>query len=307
MTSSASHWWRRARKATTAHPHNSLRYQFGNHLGSASLELDDAGQIISYEEYYPYGSTSYQAGRSAAEVSLKRYRYTGKERDEETGFNYHGARYYASWVGTWVSCDPVGLKGGIVLYRFASSNPVGLVDPTGTDDLPWWYRTDEQLAGIRNRIKQLEGLLALNGSYYSSNHTGQPENAMLAEGIRLDPKQASLIAHELGNLRSLLTINKRFGQKAADATAKAKWEAEHGWVDKLVTSYEKEKAYRAEKERHRDREVRPNILLDMTNTIVEKTPEASGKLWLLFAAGLGTGEGSLVPRPQIHKLPINLQ
>ena len=153
----------------------------------------------------------------------------------------------------------------------------------------WSYRPDEQLAGIRNRIKQLEGLLALNGSYYSSNHTGQPENAMLAEGIRLDPKQASLIAHELGNLRSLLTINKRFGQKAADATAKAKWEAEHGWVDKLVTSYEKEKAYRAEKERHRDREVRPNILLDMTNTIVEKTPEASGKLWLLFAAGLGTG------------------
>ena len=42
-------------------------------------------QIISYEEYYPYGSTSYQAGRSAAEVSLKRYRYTGKERDEENG------------------------------------------------------------------------------------------------------------------------------------------------------------------------------------------------------------------------------
>ena len=45
-------------------------------------------QIISYEEYYPYGSTSYQAGRSAAEVSLKRYRYTGMERDEETGL-YH--------------------------------------------------------------------------------------------------------------------------------------------------------------------------------------------------------------------------
>ena len=102
-------------------PAQLIRYQFGNHLGSASLELDDAGQIISYEEYYPYGSTSYQAGRSAAEVSLKRYRYTGKERDEETGFSYHGARYYAPWLGRWVSCDPVGLKGGIVLYRFASS------------------------------------------------------------------------------------------------------------------------------------------------------------------------------------------
>ena len=48
-------------------PAQLVRYQFGNHLGSASLELDDQAQIISYEEYYPYGSTSYQAGRSAAE------------------------------------------------------------------------------------------------------------------------------------------------------------------------------------------------------------------------------------------------
>ena len=42
-------------------PPQLIRYQFGNHLGSASLELDDQAQIISYEEYHPYGSTSYQA------------------------------------------------------------------------------------------------------------------------------------------------------------------------------------------------------------------------------------------------------
>jgi YD repeat-containing protein len=34
---------------------NHLRYQFGNHLGSASLELTSDGDIISYEEYFPYG------------------------------------------------------------------------------------------------------------------------------------------------------------------------------------------------------------------------------------------------------------
>ena len=59
-------------------PEQLIRYQFGNHLGSASLELDDAGQIISYEEYYPYGSTSYQAGRSATEVSLEAISVYGK-------------------------------------------------------------------------------------------------------------------------------------------------------------------------------------------------------------------------------------
>ena len=65
-------------------PAQLIRYQFGNHLGSASLELDERAQIISYEEYTPYGSTTYQAVRSQTETP-KRYRYTGKERDEETG------------------------------------------------------------------------------------------------------------------------------------------------------------------------------------------------------------------------------
>lgn len=88
-------------------PSSLSRYQLGNHLDSATIELDKTGAIISYEEYYPYGNTSYQAGRSMAEVSLKRYRYTGKERDEETGLYYYGARYYAPWLGRWTSCDPV--------------------------------------------------------------------------------------------------------------------------------------------------------------------------------------------------------
>ena len=85
------------------------RYQLGNHLGSASLELDPNGRLISYEEYHPYGTTAYQATNSAGEVSLKRYRYTGKERDEETGLYYHGARYYACWLGRWTSVDPAGV------------------------------------------------------------------------------------------------------------------------------------------------------------------------------------------------------
>ncbi|MEQ1844073.1 MAG: SpvB/TcaC N-terminal domain-containing protein [Nitrospira sp.] len=107
-----------------------IRYQFSNHLGSASLELDDQSQIISYEEYIPYGNTSYQAVRSQTETP-KRCRYTGKERDEESGLYYHGARYYAPWLGRWISCDPKGIEGGINLYTFTLANPIILTDPTG--------------------------------------------------------------------------------------------------------------------------------------------------------------------------------
>ncbi|HEY0365774.1 MAG TPA: RHS repeat-associated core domain-containing protein, partial [Pyrinomonadaceae bacterium] len=82
-----------------------IRFQFSNHLGSASLELDDNASLISYEEYFPYGSTSYQAVRSQTETA-KRYRFSGNERDEENGLNYHSERFYASWLGRWISIDP---------------------------------------------------------------------------------------------------------------------------------------------------------------------------------------------------------
>jgi RHS repeat-associated protein len=125
-------------------PEQLIRYQFSNHLGSASLELDDQAQIISYEEYTPYGSTSYQAVRSQTETS-KRYRYTGKERDEETGFTYHGARYYAAWLGRWTSTDPLGLKDGMNMYVHVRGNPVNLVDPNGLEGKGFWEGVQENL------------------------------------------------------------------------------------------------------------------------------------------------------------------
>lgn len=119
-------------RTDTPAPEQIIRYQFGNHLESASLELDGEAQIISYEECYPYGSTSYQAVRSQTETP-KRYRYTGMERDEENGLNYHGVRYYAPWLGRWTSCDPSGIAGGVNLYGFGKSNPVAFVDTDGRE------------------------------------------------------------------------------------------------------------------------------------------------------------------------------
>ena len=112
-------------------PGQLVRYQFGNHLGSASLEVDDAGAVISYEEYFPYGSTSYQAVDQDIKAASKRYRYTGKERDEETGFTYHGARYCSPWLGRWISPDPSGLADGTNLFCYVHNDPVKFYDPTG--------------------------------------------------------------------------------------------------------------------------------------------------------------------------------
>jgi RHS repeat-associated protein len=111
-------------------PQQLVRYQVGSHLGSAILELDDQAQIISYEEYAPYGSAVYQAVRSQTETP-KRYRYAGKERDEESGLSYHGARYYAAWLGRWIGCDPAGLTDGLALYTYCGCDPIAQVDHNG--------------------------------------------------------------------------------------------------------------------------------------------------------------------------------
>lgn len=107
------------------------RYQLSNHLGSAILELNDAAEAITYEEYYPYGSTAYQVKNKVIDAAAKRYRYTGMERDEESGLNYHHARFLISWLGRWVSCDPIGVGDGVNIYAYAQSNPIHLNDIGG--------------------------------------------------------------------------------------------------------------------------------------------------------------------------------
>lgn len=109
-----------------------IRYQYANHLGSAVLETDAAGVVISYEEYHPYGTTAYQLAKSTAGKSLKRYRFSGKERDDETGFYYFGARHYAAWLGRWMSSDPAGFVDGFNLYSAMKNNPITYTDPYGT-------------------------------------------------------------------------------------------------------------------------------------------------------------------------------
>jgi len=102
-----------------------IKYQLDDHLSSSNVLLDDGGVFISREEYTPYGETSFGS------FARKRYRFTGKERDEESGLYYHGARYYAPWLGRWLSCDPVGIADSINLYQYAHQDPLRFIDLTG--------------------------------------------------------------------------------------------------------------------------------------------------------------------------------
>lgn len=107
-----------------------VRYSYDNLTGSCSLELDGGGNVISMEEYYPYGGTAVWAARSAVEADYKTVRYSGKERDA-TGLYYYGYRYYQPWAGRWLSADPAGTVDGLNLFRMVRDNPSSGFDVQG--------------------------------------------------------------------------------------------------------------------------------------------------------------------------------
>ena len=136
------YYWETSNDSSVTTLSNKTHYQMGNHLGSASLELDGQGQLISYEEYYPFGGTAFTAGESLAEVKLKEYKYTGKERDNTTGLYYYGARYYAPWLGRWLNPDPAGTVDGLNLFRYVSNNPLKFIDPDGKGETVFFNQDD---------------------------------------------------------------------------------------------------------------------------------------------------------------------
>jgi RHS repeat-associated protein len=108
-----------------------VRYQLTDQRGSAVLELDELGAVISYEEYFPYGGSAFIAGDQVREVETKDYRFSGKERDDATGFSYFGQRYYVPWIGRWLSPDPIGPADSINLYQYVLGNPINRIDSDG--------------------------------------------------------------------------------------------------------------------------------------------------------------------------------
>ncbi len=102
-----------------------ILYYLGDHLGSITVVVDDKGSWINREEYSPFGETL------CGSFARKRYRFTGKERDVESGLYYHGARYYMPWLGRWASADPAGAVDGLNLYTYVRNNPIKHIDNSG--------------------------------------------------------------------------------------------------------------------------------------------------------------------------------
>ena len=101
----------------------------GDHLGSANWITDYTGKPVQYLHYAPYGELI--ANQQLIRYD-ERYKFTGKERDTETGYDYLIARYYSSLLGHFTSPDPLADKyPNISPYAYCNWNPVKYIDPDG--------------------------------------------------------------------------------------------------------------------------------------------------------------------------------
>ncbi len=116
---------------------NTVKFYSSDSLGSASVITDNQGTMppLAESDYYPYGGEiPITSGDS------NHYKFTGKERDAESGLDNFGARYMASTMGRFMQTDPDSASPLHLVnpqrwnaYAYVLNNPLAYTDPDGRD------------------------------------------------------------------------------------------------------------------------------------------------------------------------------
>ena len=118
-------------------PSNGVFYYFSDHLKTASVITDSAGNIKSESDFYPWGGELQFVNNDS-----NRYKFIGKERDSETQLDYFGARYYSNGLARFLNADwdakpaavPYAVLGdpqSLNLYTYVRNTPTTAMDPDG--------------------------------------------------------------------------------------------------------------------------------------------------------------------------------
>ncbi|MGE5110967.1 MAG: RHS repeat domain-containing protein [Acidobacteriaceae bacterium] len=142
-----------SRRIARIEPGSSERYYFSDHLGTHGLITNSNGDMPPIEEsdFYPYGGEIVVSGADS-----NHYKFTGKERDPESGLDNFGARFDASTLGRFISID--GGRGELQdpqtlnKYAYVTNNPLRYVDPdgfarVGSISTTYYFRASEDAPG----------------------------------------------------------------------------------------------------------------------------------------------------------------
>ena len=157
---------------------SNLYFYHSDHLGSSSFISDASGSAIQHLQYLPFGETFVDQRTGSYD---SRYKFSAKEKDDETGYSYFGARYYDSGFSIWLSVDPMSDKySHLSPYNYCGNNPIMMVDPNGMefDDPQDLERAKQSQNYARTRISELTAIIK---GYESRNDLSDAEKQKLED------------------------------------------------------------------------------------------------------------------------------
>jgi len=122
-------------------PAEQVFYYHTDHAGTPLAMTDSNGNVVWRADYKPFGEE-----QSVTFTVPNDKRFIGKEKDEETGFSYFGARYEEARIGRFIAPDPIRVVDQrtsktnedmllnpqrLNTYAYALNNPMRYIDPTG--------------------------------------------------------------------------------------------------------------------------------------------------------------------------------
>ena len=142
-------------------------YYLTDNLGSVRVTVDQSGNPVGYDDYYPFGKR--MPGRSNNTANPHdAYKFTGKELDQEDGIDleYFGARYYDPEIGRFLSVDPMAENFPEVgPYTYAHNNPILRIDLFGMADTT--YLAFSPPAVVTGKREKSNIFYHIYGAYYN--------------------------------------------------------------------------------------------------------------------------------------------
>jgi RHS repeat-associated protein len=202
-----------------------IHYYFSDHLGSHGVVENATGTTCEQDiDYYPYGGVEedYCSGSGVAQ----NYKFTGKERDNESGLDNFGARFDASSLGRFMSADPQPAKHlrnpqDLNSYSYTVNNPLRYVDPNGRDWATAWSDVKAfaqsvyigvsigvglELSGTKGSIEGKVGV-AFKGTLETSKEAAVQVSKSVEGGAKFGPKDGVQVGENVAVSQTVLTAN----------------------------------------------------------------------------------------------------
>ena len=168
-----------------------------DHLGNIRVTIDDENNVVGYDDYYPFGLQMPERCMNNANSS-DIYKFTGKERDDETGWDYFGARYYDAEIGRFLTIDRFADKyPSLTPYHYAANNPLKFIDING----------DTVIFHDENAEKRHEEYY--NAKYTEGKKKGQYKNKKYRE--QYNELHASKVNYHVKNKKNIENNNIALG------------------------------------------------------------------------------------------------